>query len=161
MWQMSWYIQKYLERDFAWLIPIIIFLVVYDMFAVAVVKRKCPALNNKYYQLIIHFGVIQINFFKLFVACLAILMLSDSVSPNYKPFIFELGLMSYFYVITKMLYDAFLRKQSYSSYPIKEGQSRSRDDEIQKGFKLWISKYRGWARRKKIPWFLFKIEALL
>ena len=108
---MSWYIQKFLERDFAWLIPIIITLVAYDMFATALVKRKCPALNNKYYQLNIHFGVIRINVFKLLSACLAILMLSDSVAPNYKPFIFELGLMGYFYVITKMLYDAFSRKQ--------------------------------------------------
>jgi hypothetical protein len=109
---MSWYIQKYLERDFAWLIPIIIILVLYDMFAVAVIKRKCPALNNRYYQLIIHFGVIRMNVFKSLAACLAILMLSDPVSPNYKPFIFELGLMCYFYVSTKMLYDAFLREQS-------------------------------------------------
>jgi hypothetical protein len=109
---MSWYIQKYLERDFAWLIPIIIILVVYDMFAVAVVKRKRPALNSRYYQLIIHFGVIQINVIKLVSAGMAILMLSDPVSPNYKPFIFELGLMCYFYVITKMIYDAFLREQS-------------------------------------------------
>ena len=112
MWQMSWYIQKFLERDFSWLIPIIIIFVVYDMLAVAVVKRKRPDLNNRYYQLIIHFGVIQMNVLKLFAAGLAIFFLSDPVSPNYKPFIFEFGLMCSFYVITKMLYDAFLWKQS-------------------------------------------------
>ena len=109
---MSWYIQKFLERDFSWLIPIIIIFVVYDMLAVAVVKRKRPDLNNRYYQLIIHFGVIQMNVLKLFAAGLAIFFLSDPVSPNYKPFIFEFGLMCSFYVITKMLYDAFLWKQS-------------------------------------------------
>ena len=108
---MSWYIQKFLERDFAWLIPIIIILVVYDMLAVAFVKKKCPNLNNKYYQMIIQIGVIRINIFKLLAACLTIFMLSDPVSPNYKPFIFELGLICYFSVITKMLYDAFLREQ--------------------------------------------------
>ena len=158
---MSWYIQKYLDRDFAWLIPIIIILIVYDLFAVAFVKRKCPNLNNKYYQLIIQFGVIRINIFKLLAACLAIFFLSNSLSPNYKPFLFELGLMCYFFVITQMLYDAFLRKQSYSIYQIKEGQSRLRNDEIQKEFKLWISKYRSWVRRKIIPWCPFKIEVLL
>ena len=82
------------------------------MLAVAVVKKKCPNLNNKYYQMIIQLGVIRINIFKLLAACLTIFMLSDPVSPNYKPFIFELGLMGYFYVITKMLYDTLLWKQS-------------------------------------------------
>jgi hypothetical protein len=52
------------------------------------------------------------NVLKMFAAGLAIFFLSDPVSPNYKPFIFEIGLMGYFYVITKMLYDAFLWKQS-------------------------------------------------
>jgi len=109
---MSWYIQKFLERDFSWLIPIIIIFVVYDMLAVAVVKRKRPALNSRYYQLIVHFGVIQMNVLRLFAAGLAIFFLSHPVSPNYKPFIFELGLMCYFYLVTKMLYDAFFREQS-------------------------------------------------